>query len=241
MDAIKKLEQYLSEEEIYRWRSAEEFIHWVDEKHTIFREWRDNLNSQNLRHEGIAKIWYEEVLPLYCLLKNKADDWKKEKFRLVIGGQNYDVEIQSDNAEIPKYIEITVTNYNETEKARMDFFLQNRRVSLVGDVLIEKNKKNAQKITVVDEFRESKGESIKALIKERINKKIIVVDRPLGTALLIYFDDYIVFRYDNEQSKFEMNIFLDSINLPWYDKYIGLYLAGASGKSFYQRRRSKNI
>ena len=71
--------------------------------------------------------------------------------------------------------------------------------------------------------------------------KIKVIARPDSTALLVYFNDYTAFRYDEEMSRQEMNIFVDSINFPWSDRYVALYLVGASGKSFYERLQSNNI
>jgi hypothetical protein len=99
MNDIEKLEQYINEKEISRPRTAEDFIFWFEKKLEITKERKTELKRQNLLHKGISKIFYEELFPLYRLLQNKVEDWKKEKFMLVIGNQNYDVKVQTDRKD----------------------------------------------------------------------------------------------------------------------------------------------
>ncbi len=213
MGTVEKLEQYISKGEISKPRTVEEFIRWIDEKHAVLRNRRLPLNEQNLLRHGIAKIFYEEILPLYCLLKNKACDWHEERFKLVLGGQNYDVEIQTNRFDVPKRIEITVADMDKEEKTRMRHLLDHRSVAEVIQDVPER-------------------------IRERIAKKMTVQGRPDDTALLVYFDDYTDFPFHREESKRRMDIVLDKIDIPWGNRYIALYVVGASGKSLWQRMKS---
>jgi len=238
MNDIEKFEQYINEGEISQSRTAEEFICWFEKKLAITKERRD-LKRQNLLHKGIAKEFYEELFPLYRLLQNKAEDWKKEKFTPVIGNQNYDVEVQTDREDVPRHIEITTADMDEEENCRMLYFLEHGHVNLTGKVSIERDKKTGRKINVENEWREnSKGtQEVKDRIRELIAKKLSVIKRPDNTGLLVYYVDYIYFRYDDDASKHEMGEFIDSIETPWQGQYSMLYVVGASGKSFFERRR----
>jgi hypothetical protein len=237
MNNIGKFEQYINEEEISQPRTAEEFIGWFEKKLAITNERRE-LRGQLLRHEGIAKILYEELFPLYNLLKNKKDDWKKEKFKPVIGNQNYDVEVYTDRKDVPQYIEITTATMNEDKKSRMKYFIEHGSVNLTGNVSRKRDKKTGKEIiSVEDECRNHNegSQEIKDRIKELVTKKIEVVKRPDSTALLVHYDDYMYFRYDNDASKREMSEFIDSIETPWQGRYSTLYVVGASGKSFFEK------
>ena len=214
VNSIERLEQYLSEDEISRPRTAEEFVCWVDGKHVLLRERRFTLNKQNLLHQGIAKKFYEEVLPLHCLLKNKAQDWCEERFKPVFGNQNYDVEIQTGRTDVPQFIEITIADMDKEENDRMQHLLAHGSVAEISQNVAER-------------------------IKERIIKKMSVIKRPDHTALLIYFDDYTDFSYHREASKREMDVVLDSIDTPWGDRYAALYVVGASGQSLWQRTSAR--
>ncbi len=211
VNSIERLEQYLSVDEISHPRTAKEYIRWIDEKHEILRKRRLAFNKQNLLHQDIAKIFYEEVLPLYCLLKNKSDDWREEKFKPVIGNQNYDVEVQSERKDVPRYIEITTAEFNREEHNRMECFSNFGHVDLLRKVVSEGTKKTGKKSNVeeagfVDE--ELVNQLAKDWIRGAINRKINIAVRPDHTALLVYFDDYIHFRYDDDKSKDKMDIFL---------------------------------
>jgi len=210
MKLEKKFEKYFNEGEIELSRTAEEFIRWFEGKLAITKEKREELREQNLLHVGIAKIFYEELFPLYRFLQNKREEWRVESFAPVLGNQNYDVAIQTSREDVPKYIEIIITDMDKDEYFRMKCLVKDRSV-------------------------EMGNRDVKALIVKSIDKKMSVVERPQNTALLIYFDDYVDFRFDDETAKFKMNSFIDSLRLPWKERYAALYVVGASGKSFYER------
>ena len=120
------------------------------------------------------------------------------------------MEVQTVREDVPRYIEIAVADMDKEELARMQHLAEYGSVVEVSQNVAER-------------------------IKERINKKMVVVNRPDNTALLIYFDDYTDFSYSREASKREMDVVIDSIIAPWGDRYKALYVVGASGKSLWQR------
>lgn len=70
------LESYVSEVEISQSRTLAEFIEWFEQKLSITKEYRDELKEQNILHKGVAKEFYEELFPLYCLLQRKQQEWQ---------------------------------------------------------------------------------------------------------------------------------------------------------------------
>ncbi|MGD0336954.1 MAG: hypothetical protein ABSB18_07675 [Candidatus Omnitrophota bacterium] len=239
---IAKLENYINAEEISLPRTPNEYILWFEEKLKITKERREELKMQNILHKGIAKYFYEELFPLYRLLQNKSKTWEKTKFSPIVGNQNFDVRVNPDRDDIPQYIEIVVADRNESEHARMEYFLAHGFVNSIGDVSITRDKRNGKKISVDEEAHSSEeiNQRVKDRISELINKKITVRERPDNTALLVFFDDYTAFRYDMGSSKLEMSTFLDTLNIQRQIRYLALYVVGASGQSFYERLRIDN-
>ena len=230
-----KLEEYIKEDEISQSSTPKEFIDWFEEKLAITKKLREELEVQNLLHKGIAKDFYEELFPLYRLLQNRRKEWEDMKFKPIIGGhKSYDVEVSNCKQDIPQYIEITVADFDEAEKAKMEYHFNN---VLAGNVLIKRDKKTGKKISVVDNEAhccEEINQKAKERIIERINDKM-TKSPPSNTALLVYFDDYTAFRYDEAKSKIKMDSFLDSITIQWQNQFVALYVVGVSGKSFHER------
>ena len=244
MMGVVKFENYINKEEISIPRTPKEYILWFEGKLKITKERREELKTQNILHKGIAKYFYEELFPLYRLIQNKSTIWGNAKFISIVGNQNFDVKVNSDRHDMPEYIEIVVADRDELEHARMEYFLSQGQVNMIGDVLIERNKTLGKKIIVDEEAHSSEeiNRKVKDRINSLINKKIMVKERPDKTALLVFFDDYTAFRYDLNKSKSEMDEFLNLIDMPWRGRYSALYIVGASGKSFWERNsRGNNI
>jgi hypothetical protein len=160
-------ENYITKEEASIPRNPKEFIDWFKEKLRITKEYRDELKKQNLLHEGIAKIFYEELFPLYRLLQCKEKEWHDTRIMYVYGNQNFDVEIISSRQDIPRFIEITQSDMNKEEYLRMKYFLEKGSVSMIGSVLKEGNKKTGLKISVEEIATDHSEWNLKK--KEQIN------------------------------------------------------------------------
>ena len=215
----------------------EEYISWVEGKLNIIRNRREEFKEQNILHQGIAKYFHEELFPLYRLLQNKLEDWKQIKFLPIIGNQNFDIKVNTDRSDIPKYIEITITDRDEIQHNRMEYFLKHGVADLLGSVSISREKPVREidvGMVLLDEKEVNQAQENR--IQEAINRKVRVIKRMDCTALVVYFDDYTYFRYDKPESKQEMSVFLDSIKINWKEQYTALYVVGASGKSFWRKR-----
>ncbi len=119
----------------------------------------------------------------------------------------------------------------------MQYSLGNRGkggVSLLADVSFSKKGKGIQ---IKEEMRSSREtiQKIQSEIANLIDDKI-THERPDSTALLVYFDDYIV-NHNSDEWKAKMSHFINSINISWQNKFLSLYVIGASGKSFWEKIR----
>ena len=134
MTSTERFENYINEQEISQPRTPAEFISWFEEKLEINRKRREELRKQMLLREGdMSEYFYNELLPLYCLLKNKSEDWKEVNFLPIKGSQNFDVKVQTDRKDVPKYIEITNAYMNKEEYAINSELFIHRHVNIRFD------------------------------------------------------------------------------------------------------------
>jgi len=229
----------MSKAEISQPRTPKEFIEWFEQKLEITKEHREELKKQNILHEGIAKIFYEELFPLYRFLQHKEEEWHDVKIEHISGNQNFDIKVVSNREFMPKYIEITQADMNEEEHLRMRHFLERGTVSTTGKVSKEGTKRTGLRILVDDEMGEGSVSILEKIkrIKIVIDNKVKVAKRPDSTALLVYFDDYLKFPRGKGQK--EINKFL-SMNESWKEQYACLFVVSASGEFFWERIERNN-
>src|SRR5208283_5161065 len=105
----------------------------------------------------------------------------------------YDVKVNTHRSDVPQYIEITITDRDEEQHNRMEYFLKHGEVDVLGAVSI--SRKSVRKIQVEGGLLDERevNQCQKNWIQESITKKTKVVKRMEGTALLVYFDDYTYF------------------------------------------------
>ena len=74
------LSQMYTKQEVELLRNPTEYIEW-------FEKLLNKVNSdkstkkESLTHSGSFKIFYEEIFPLWSLLKQKKDEWTDSSFR----------------------------------------------------------------------------------------------------------------------------------------------------------------
>jgi len=215
-------------QEIELFRTPPEFITWFDEyleKTRLDQRYKKEI----LLHEGIAKVVYEEVFPLYRFLQVFGGVWSDLRFRNVIGNQNYDVEIQG-GAPLPfRFLEISVADMNHEENLRMQYFLEHGSVPAIGQVTFTGNKRKGMNIEVSNDARQHTevNNEKKVGIRTSIEQKSSM-NYPAETALLIYFDDYVAFSDDGDnQDTLE---FIDDLEAEWESVFSKIYFVGASGR-----------
>ena len=211
----------ISKEEISISRRPSEYIQWF-ESH-LETTGRDRAFREDaLQHKGIFKQFYEELFPLYSLLKCKQREWNDSRFRNVLGSQSYDVEIENNSMS---YLEIGTTEFDDVELLRMRVFLDNGYVSLVGKP--ERDNRN-RPVAIQDEARSHEEivretmDSISALIESKSEK-----DYPDTTGLVVYYDDFsIVFDEDDNEM---LRSGIDRLKPKWKCTFDAVYLVGPRG------------
>ncbi|MBU1863338.1 MAG: hypothetical protein KKH94_06745 [Candidatus Omnitrophica bacterium] len=234
---MEELEIYISTEEVCQWRKLQEYIRWFEEKLKITKEFREELKRQNLLHEGMAKYFYEELFPLYRLLQHKKQLWDNIQIKPLIDKQsNFDVEIQKSNfhKDIPQYIEITQTIFNNDTLQRMHYLINHGQVFTTGKIIKKGSNKNGfASVDVNNELQEcshaivNEKSFIEKSIKTKSSRK-----RPHNTALLVYFDDSVIFAKEDRIQ--EMNRFLSDGKAIWRNQFTCFYGVGVSGKYFWE-------
>ncbi len=221
---VNKFEHYINDLEIAEPRSSAQFIKWYESKLQLIRDELEGKridSKQMLLHEGIAKIFYEELYPLYKLIQQKEKQWTEISIVPVVGNQNYDVLVNTSAKNVPKYIEITNADRHYDEHLRMQYFLKHGSVDMSADV----SKKNGT-IYVDDDGGLDLYSDLSSKKQEQIVKAIKSKElsdcRPDNTALLVFFDDSIVF--SNDEERHELDIVLKTVRL---NRFSHLYVVGS--------------
>jgi len=211
----------IPKDEIEVFREPAEYILWFESYlETIGRDRAHR--EEALQHKGFWKLFYEELFPLYSLLKLKQMRWTESRFRNVIGNQSFDVEIQNNRLT---HLEIGTTEFDDTEVFRMREFIDNGYVSLLGKP--RRDEKN-RPVAIEDEARphddivQERIDSIATLIESKSNKNY-----PNGTGLITYYDDFsIVF---NESDNEAIRSRVDGLRPKWECTFDVVYLVGPRG------------
>lgn len=211
----------IPKDEIETFRRPSEYIQWFKSHlETIGRD--RNYREEALQHKGFWKQFYEELFPLYSLLKHKRIKWNESRFRNVLGNQSYDVEIENNTL---KYLEIGTTEFDDVELFRMKEFIKKGHVNLLGK---PKRDERNRPIAIEDEARRHDDivretmDSISALIKSKSEKSY-----PNATGLIVYYDDFpIMF---NEGDNKVLHSGVDRLKPKWKCTFDAIYLVGPRG------------
>ncbi len=219
----------ISNEEIETFRKPIEYLQWF-ESH-LDTTGRDRRNMEDaLLHKGIFKQLYEELFPLYSLLRHKCQEWKESRFRNVIGSQPYDVEIENN---CMAYLEIATTDFDDGEWLRMREFLANGHVSSTGKVARDDNNKP---ISIQDEARpheEIVRETIESISKRIESKSEKVYPDNIG--LIVYYNDFSIMYNREDVNKLRSAI--DVLKPKWKGTFDSVFLVGPMGEIIIEVKR----
>lgn len=211
----------ISKNEIEIFRKPYDYIQWFDSYlESISRD--QTYREDALQHNGIFKQFYEELFPLYSLLKHKQQEWRKSRFRSVLGNQSYDVEIEDHTLA---YLEIGTTEFDEVELFRMREFFNNGHVNLLGRPI----RNQRHRITAI----ENEGRDHDELVQETVDKisKLIISksekNYPDATGLIVYYDDFRTMF--NENDNHDLRHCVDSLKANWNCTFDAIYLVGPRG------------
>ncbi|MBL9219027.1 MAG: hypothetical protein JNG82_11100 [Opitutaceae bacterium] len=228
------LEQLVTLDEIAQDRTPADFVVWFDEVLERTRLDDPALRRQILLRQGLAKPVYEEVFPLYRLLAVKQAAWSGRRFRNVLGNQPYDVSVTPAVAGAFSFLEITTADNDQAEAVRMEVFEEKGTVSAISPVTWTGTKRTGRTVEISEDMQlhsdtvKRKRDQLVAAIERKSSR-----DYPAGTALLVYFDDYVAFADPDDQPV--MAEVLAVTRDVWRRKFCALYIIGASGRRLWEQ------
>jgi hypothetical protein len=190
-----KLETLVTKKDAQARRSIGDFVSWYGGLLGQARESRDKeLRRQMLLRTGIATQFYEELFPIFTLMKEKASEWKGASIQPKLDSEKYggDARIDFDGARpqgIPEWLQVTYAIAGEDYKFRMRHLVNHGTVCLTGPI---KKRKIGGRTNVEIEPGCSTVEAdicrVSALLAERIADKCSK-PYPPNTALVVWVED----------------------------------------------------
>ncbi|MDD5772768.1 MAG: hypothetical protein PHX78_04790 [bacterium] len=230
----------INKSEIEQFRTIPEFNQWIESKLVLLKKYYKKIRKQELLREGISKQFWEEVYPLYRLLKKQTLLGGNFKVKNIIGSQPYDVEIKylDCNKHIINKLEFTEAKDGRDSSLRMEKFVETGSVSLTGEIKFSGTKKLGRKIYISDDCADKKDSLdrklslIRACISNKKGKKY-----SSDTALAIVIDDYLPPRYDNNNDLDYVNNFLQNDSIFENTGFAALFFVGLSGGLFFEKHK----
>ena len=210
-------------------RTAEELIAWIESVHAHY----DNTKNYEWIEKPLLKPFFEEIVPLGDIARNKYVGRPSFTLRPKIGNQSYDAEIidRSSGKEHIKRVEFTSTYRDADLALRMEYMTQHGGVFMSGPVWRDGTKAAGGQIHVVPmaEDYESRFEDLVVIIEERVAKKL---DIPYAadTILAIVFDDH---RHRSGTHVPRLKTYIrDTLSKQVLGMFCGIFILGVSGKTF---------
>lgn len=181
------MKHFANIEELTKKRTPSELFSWWKQKNDEVY-YSTNGGRKALRlHEGHAKQFIEEVLPLALFGVRKFGDTNKVFLQSVIGNQNYDAVV-TDLRAMPaskSYVEITQSHEGGESALRRFALYQNGLVPGYGKIKRTGNQVDAEAAAFPIEAPPSDEdlEKILAAAKKKEGKSY-----PANTSLIIFFD-----------------------------------------------------
>ena len=207
-------------------RSPEDLITWIESVEAQF-------HADDRIEEDLSKRFFEEIRPLGHLARHKYLGQPGLSLRPKIGDQNYDAEIIDTSAgnEHIRRVEFTSAYRDEDFALRQESLDQHGDVYMTGHVWRNGTKASGWRVHGAPDFEdhqillEKMLESVKARVANKLDKPYTT-----NTILTIVFDDTILYETDLPQlhPRFR-DIMLSQQAL---GKFCGVYILGASGKTF---------
>jgi hypothetical protein len=230
-----KIESLTSPADMETSRAPSEYITWYDG--LLDKIWQiddDELSEQVLMRTGLAKRFYEELFPLFALLRHKKDDWGTSRISPALGNQKYDVRIDSERSNIPSWLEITYAISGRDNKLRMRHMVDFGFTSMTGPVV--EDLVNGRRVTRIIEEAKMADDTVKEvtdLIEKRISDKSSN-GYPARTGLIIWVEDYGTFRAPKYFAK--LQDLIDRTHSIWSPAFSHIFLLLSSNGSLYEKR-----
>lgn len=215
-------------------RSAAEFLSWVEGMVQTLGETPEGTKATRLRC-GLAKVLLDEALPLGIFVNYHYAASSNVRIRLVLGNQNFDAVVCDQRLNPPSFsfVEITQAHAGEEEHLRMSYFMEHGHVNMLGDVKKSGTKATGRHVEVAESAVEHSVvlEKQLCLIEEAVQRKI-KKEYPVGTALVVVFEDSIAMR--DQEDRDALHKRLQPI-IPSLNKFAWLAVVGWTKKIYLSR------
>lgn len=210
-------------------RTAEELIAWI-------KSVEDQFHADDRIEERLIKAFFEEIRPLGDLARHRYLGMPGLYFHPKIGDQDYDAEIIDRSSGDEKIARVEFTSaYRDLDLAlRQEFLAQHGDVYMTGHVGRTGTRASGGQVYVVPEF-----EDHQIILDEMLDNITARVANKLGkpyaanTMLAVVVDDSLL--------NFETDVrllfprFRDIMLSPQaLGKFCGLFIIGASGRTFWE-------
>jgi len=201
---------------IEAFRTPGEYLSWFNE---LIAPRIGEDKKRALLHVGLFKLIYEEIFPTASLLKHKRLAWKDSKFRNIVGSQPYDVEIENNAL---KYLEVTCTDFDDSERFRMQNLIERGHVNPSGVILRDRK---GRPVDIDEDARRTDD-----VIEERIDlivkaiKKKSEKEYSYRTGLIVYFDDFSIML--REPDLLRLRDALELTKPIWQPSFESVFLVG---------------
>jgi hypothetical protein len=186
-----------------------------------------SLNEQARRHAGILKQFYEEMFPLYSLLRVKKDIWAASEFRNVFGSQNYDIEIRYNDL---MYLEVVTTDFDDGELFRGKVLSAKKSVDAIAPIVRDEQGRPIGFMNEGDcRLHDDVVSEVLTLAESRLRAKI-EKSYPAKTGLVINVDDYKSNLNEGDWGRF--SVMLGSMRTDWRSVFESVFVVGPKARDW---------
>lgn len=210
-------------------RTAEELIAWIESVEDQFR-------ADNRIEKRLTKAFFEEIRPLGDLARHKYLGRHGLCLRPKIGDQDYDAEIIDRSSGDEKIARVEfVSTYRDHDLAlRLEHLGQHGDVFMTGPPAWRNGTKaSGGQVHVVPEFVDHQTilDDLVATMEARVAKKLGMT-YTANTILAVVFDNSIL---NHEKDLPQLQLFFrDTLSKQALGKFCGLFILGASGRTFWE-------
>lgn len=193
-----KLESIVTMNDIETQRIVADFISWFEEILARIRIESDaELREQVLMRSELAKIFYEELFPIYRLMQIKVAEWSDVAVVPVVGNQNHDARIVCQiprPSGLPDFLEVTCVIDGKDNKFRMRHLVEHGFTRMTGSVTV-KQEGGVRKIEIDEDMQscDEAVERVRLLLLKGIKSKV-AKGYPNNTALILFVESHGTFR-----------------------------------------------
>jgi hypothetical protein len=235
------INEYLNKGEYEKKRTPSELNKWVQELNSLIKGMEKN-ERYKLLEGGLGKKFIREVIPLNHFVQHDFSDRTDIWVEPLSGNESADARIyQKEGKELLYEVQITEAIDGDKWALQKELLLGDKgcapETGVVRRVKMQKGKNEIESKSGWRRHSDIVKDELKNICHSLEKKLDCITYCDTKTVLLLYFDDGIVFRPDDEQTAKERILLTTEVSKlihskkPNIDK---LVLVGRGGKSFYE-------